>query len=234
MWGIGLLLVIGLYILLVKLISIILPGKAKVIFVALSVLVPVSTPFWFLLSPGYAHFRSLCAQQDRLQIIKTVAVDIIWDDRSCFMSMKTLDKHAYKGITCRNRATNSTFKRGKNWNESQCRVSCLDQPYVNYGVQKICVENCLEEFSESLESFTYLEYDYESNWTEVISGRLTETERTITTQQYEIMARTLNYRYSPYGTGWATILGASSGTAPSFSCSEKVKFNIYEIFPPKG
>lgn len=48
-----------------------------------------------------------------------------------------------------------------------------------------------------------------------------------------VLAEVRRYTFYKYGTGWATILGAASGSAPSISCKERAKFDIQQITPPK-
>jgi hypothetical protein len=46
-----------------------------------------------------------------------------------------------------------------------------------------------------------------------------------------VLAEKSDYIFYQYGTGWATILGAASGSAPSIRCKTYAEFNFQLITP---
>ena len=49
------------------------------------------------------------------------------------------------------------------------------------------------------------------------------------------MGYTRSYTYYPYGDGWAKVLGAASGSAPSMSCSTPDKnWNLLDMYKPRA
>ncbi len=229
MWALGFLLLIGIYIVLVKSLSNLMPVKARAIFILLSVLVPASFPFWYHVYPSYGEFQSLCKSDNRVKIIKSVPVDIAYEDSGCYNGIEALKKHNYKGFSCRD----GVYQRGENWNTEQCQSKCPPQREAIYPVQKECVKNCLVDYYNYPEEFVKFTHDYEYKHTELVEGRLIEIERTLVTDKFGVMAKSINYRYYQYGNGVAKILGLSSGTAPSIECPIKVKINVRNIFPAK-
>jgi len=59
MWGIGFLWIVGIYLCLIVAIGIKIPPKLQLKFGVVMFFLPISFPFWYLLSPRYYQFQSL-------------------------------------------------------------------------------------------------------------------------------------------------------------------------------
>ena len=229
MWGLGFLLLIGIFVVLITLLLHQIPAKARPILTFLSVLIPVSFPFWYHIYPSYGEFQSLCQSDDRIRVIKIVPVDVVHEDSGCYNGIEALKKHNYKGFTCQHGA----YQRGASWNTEQCQNDCPPQRDSIYSVQQKCIKHCLDEYYNYPKEFVHFTHDYNYKRTELIKGRLIQNERSLVTDKFGVMATSINYRYYQYGNGFAKILGLSSGTAPSIECPTKVKINVRSIFPAK-
>ncbi len=103
MWGLGILVVIVIYVSLIRLLAGIFDSpRNKLIFYSLTVAVPCAYPFMYLLYPSYHEFQNLCGQSDRVEIINTKFVDYFYLVRNeeCSRGFTVLSKYSYKGVEC--------------------------------------------------------------------------------------------------------------------------------------
>lgn len=59
---------------------------------------------------------------------------------------------------------------------------------------------------------------FNSQQVELLEGKLTEDRIVVNGPDGNKLATSSAYRYFTYGTGWARLLGAGSGTPPSQEC----------------
>lgn len=100
---------------------------------------------------------------------------------------------------------------------------------------KQCSElQCLNEIKHLVNNeFTVYETEYDGHEsTNLLNSSLQTGIVRLVSKTHGILAETYNYTFYPYGNGWASILGASSGSAPSEKCEADARFNFYEITPP--
>lgn len=230
MWGIGLLIFIGLCILIFKSVSSLLPPKDKIIFKSLTIIILVTCPFWYYMSPSYYKFKNLCEKNDRVQIYQTAETDVIYEGNGCFSGFKTLHMYDYKGMICRD---TFSYERSENWDSEECQVQCMSNN-INYTKRDTCIKNCLSSLYIDNEDLSFYSNDSKSTKIEIINNKLYSWVRTLTNEKLGVMAKSINYTYYPYGNSWAKILGASSGSAPNIKCKSRANINIYEVFPVKS
>ena len=181
---------------------------------------------------------NLCKAADRKVIHNTKSIDYLFlgEYSMCFNGFKYLN--SYKGIECGyipkengepgNIRGIYRYVKGENWESSTCGDNCLSKPWRSQ--EEECKMACMQ--SVKIDQFTN-PYDYEIKKKAIVKNRLYLRENKIIADG-EILAEFKNYTYYPYGNRWAKLLGASSGSAPTLSCENRVWINSTEVFRPNA
>jgi hypothetical protein len=238
MFGIGALLIIGVYIALALGLSAIFPTRARMFVLVAAVGLPVSFPYWHHLYPSYSEFQSLCNSGDRSVIKKIQPVKFIYED-SCESAYSAIKGKTYKGYECSAyRPEYATWELGVkhyfqftpngNWGTQACQSECVDKGY-SISWEQNCQAQCFDaiEIAEPSFKFKFLNTD-----STLIDGRLYRTRISVEDGSGEEMSVLMKYVYYPYGNGFAQILGMASGSAPSLSCKEENGIYRFNFLKP--
>lgn len=152
MWGLGLLVIVSLYVMAVRSISKRLNRSQRRMVIIASISIPAVFPFTYYLYPSYYEFVSRCNESDRIEI---------------------------------------------------------------YQVEKSDVTR---------------EYKYEYVQEELVINRLFAWRKFLVHPELGVLAKVTDYRYYPYGNGWAKVFGLSSGTAPHRLCKDKLQLDLDKVF----
>ncbi len=233
MFGIGALLIVGVYIAVAIGVGTVLPVRARVLVWVAAVGLPVSFPFWHYLYPSYYEFQNLCNSDDRSVIKKIQPVDFLYED-GCYSAYSLIKGTTYKGYECSAyRPKYATWELGvkhyfqftpnKKWGSQACQSECIDKGNSIHWEQN-CQAQCFDaiEIAEPSFKFKFLHGD-----STLIDGRLYRTRISVEDGSGEEMSVLIKYVYYPYGNGFAKIFGMASGTAPSLSC--KYEDGIYRF-----
>ena len=201
------------------------PILGKVAILLIFIGLPLSYPFLYKLSSTYREFNALCSSSERTKIFKSIPVNIFnasyFNDGYNALLEKPYSAFFYKS---------KKYSPIENFKTEQCKKYC------EYSFSTECAENkCLIESALS-ESDSYLDYKshYESKDSPGSFNSLLRTSISqLVSNEHGVLAESYDYTFYLYGTGWATILGAASGSAPSIRCENFSHFNYYEITPPK-
>ncbi|TQV88270.1 hypothetical protein [Aliikangiella coralliicola] len=239
MIGLGLLLIAGLYI------CIVVAGSRKfkknklglAIYWSLVILFPT----WFFIGhklyPSYHQFQALCEANDRKEIFETKAVDYLYLGRasSCERGLNYLN--FYKGIECTFAPKEDNepgavkglfrFSRGKSWTDSSCSEQCSSKPQKHE--ESECYLACSEKKIINSISNPYV-FDYTR--TPLVKKRLYLRETSMLENE-EVLARSRNYTYYPFGEG-AKMLNLSAGSAPYSNCDSSIFINVTDVFIPNN
>jgi len=239
MWGIGLLVLLAIYIGIIKLFVRITDSRRyKMVIVFIAVAIPLAYPFQHKIYPSYHEFLELCEAGDRQTIhtIKSIDYFYLGDSSMCHKGFKYLNN--FKGIECVYRPkengkpgnTRGVYRyiKGENWSSSSCGERCGKMGYMTQ--KEACQLSCMQ--GVEIDHFKN-PYDYEFTRGEIINNKLYAQKVAITANE-EVLAEFKNYTYYPYGNTWAKILGASSGQAPTLSCATKVWIEINEVYKPNA
>lgn len=207
-------------------------GIGKVIVIVTFLALPILVPNIYRLSPAYFGFLKLCDADDRKLINKVQPVEYMFiQEHNCGKYLEYLD--GYQGYECsgsvrrNNNWINENYRFAKSQDWDSCFAGCGSLPRVSE--QKACWVSCLEKTIIKSISNIY-SYDISSGWVE--EGKISFSKSTYT-QGTEVLATSSNYRFYPYGNKSARILGASSGSAPTIECAERVFVKDTDVFIPK-
>ena len=226
MFGILFLVIIPLCI--VFYISIITPivkklnGIKKISLIVIAFGLPIAYPFLHLIAPNYQNFKSLC-RNNEYKLFKPIKTDVFPAPYSSG-GYKALIEKPYTAFIKNSRIYRLTNKS----NSDQCNNSCstFDTQCLKAGCLTV------EQLAEDAQYIEYHRtYDTESQ-RGIFNSLLRKSTERLVSDEHGILAEKYNYHFYLYGTGWAKILGAASGSAPSYSCESYSKFNYYEITPP--
>lgn len=239
MWGIGLLILLAIYVGVIKLLaSLTSSRRSKRVVVFVAIAGPLIYPVLYHVYPSYHDFTKLCEADDRMTIHTVKSVDYLYLGSSsmCYKGFKHLSN--YKGIECGYKPKENgergnvrgiyRYVKGENWFSLSCGESCLTKPYRT--LKEECQLACMQGIK--IEQFTN-PYDYKFAKKAIIKNRLYLNTNTIVAND-EILAEFKNYTYYPYGNEWAKILGASSGSAPTIGCENRVSVDVTEVFKPNA
>jgi hypothetical protein len=235
--------------------------KTKAVFLIVVVGGLAFYPFAYRFSSSYASFLALCELPDRYQVVRTKQVDYIFLDREagadCKAGPSVIGALGYTGFDCiapDSGTTTATFRYAKksSWRVG-CGLDCFDssvismpehryksghrQGYISGSTTTVTYDNgrmganepsdAKLRFSDNL----LLDMDTEKPSMQSSLSSLKRLGGEAGTE----MAYTRSYTYYPFGSGWATILGAASGSAPSIQCSGPlVRWNVLDVFKPRA
>jgi hypothetical protein len=186
---------------------------------------PLAYPFVHLVSPSYHEFNALCDDSDRVNVFKTIPVEsfpaVIFDT-----GYKALREKHYSSFVYGSEIFTPTDK----WESNQCIQSC------DKGYRKLCFDNeCLNRNYLSSESglLQYRSTYDSSDHVSIFNSMLRTSIERLVSEEHGVLAERYRYTYYPYGVGWASILGAASGSAPSYDCKTRARFDYFIITPKK-
>jgi hypothetical protein len=218
-------------------------------------------PFAYKFSPSYANFLALCELPDRYQVVRTKHVEYIFLDRDagadCTAGPSVIGSLAYAGFDCigpDTRTTTAVFRYVKkpNWRVG-CGLECFDSSAISVPEHRYKTGHRQGFISGTTATVTYnngLTGAQESSGAKLrfSDTLLIETGTAKASQLSDIrklqqlggrnetdteMAFTRSYTYFPFGNGWAKLLGAASGSAPSMRCSSpNVRWNLLDVYRP--
>lgn len=241
MFGLGLLLVLATFSGLLYWATRFFNGwKSKVGFVFVVLGVLTGYPFAYKLSSSYSKFLELCDSPTRYQVLRTRTVDYIFLDRNtgsdCKAGPKYIESLPFAGFDCiapNTRTTTAVFRytKKKDWKKG-CGLECFESNVQ--GVPEAKYERGHRQgYIEGIT--TTVTYDQTGFRGHESTGNKLRFIDTLLLDTGTEMAFTRNYIYYPYGSGWATILGAASGSAPSFYCKVPfVSWDLRDIYKARG
>jgi hypothetical protein len=219
--------------------------------VGLAAFLPIGYFFLWQYSDGYKQFQQLCASPDRVKVYKTVPVASAHSEYGS-EAVDLLRSGRYVSVVFQG----TEFRRGPKFNEAACEnklnlhdrkparacttvtkddvseVVCGDEQNPDGSTSN---SECFTA-SKDLERVDYVAVKTRYGGEDKSGGFGSLLQMSLTQYQSEVhgvLAEVRSYTFYKYGTGWATILGAASGSAPSISCKERAKFDIQQITPPK-
>lgn len=239
MFGIGLILFLCLFVIFICwIVSFVPAGKLRKIVLAAIISFLAAYPFMYKLYPSYTKFHELCERSDRYQVIMTKAVSYPFLNRDvgldCKNGLKFIGNQAFEGFDCvapNTRTTTAIFRYTKtaDWH-SGCGTEC-------FNIEKILVPEVRVEsgyragFIDG--DVSIVTYDVSGiHAKESSSNKLIFSDMLLLVDGVE-MAFSRSYTYYPYGDGWAKILGAASGSAPSQHCKAYAEMDMRDIYKPK-
>jgi hypothetical protein len=188
--------------------------------VSAAIFLPMGYFFLWQFSEGYKQFEQLCSSPERVKIFKIIPVASYYSKNS-HDGVKLLRSTNYVSTV----NDKNEYRRGPVFDSKACQE--------NY--KWPLPEGCLIEIQGNKDA-NYLKVDSSYGGKDIPGGFNSLLRMSFTQYHNEthgVMAEVYDYTYYKYGTGWATILGAASGSAPSISCKEWAKFDIQQITPPK-
>jgi hypothetical protein len=194
----------------------------KIPFFVIAFGLPISCPFAYKYTDNYKNFMSLCAAE-RVTVFKSKSVNV-YNDGYYQSGYAAVLAKPYKSFV----TGNKVYTPQSNFKSDECKTICA------IDTKKCLTNQCMAE-SEISSSTIFVKFASLHSSTDFV-GAFNTLLRTSLEQlvgnDNELYARRYDYTFYPYGTGWAVILGAASGSAPSQSCSQFSRFNFYEITPP--
>jgi hypothetical protein len=220
-------------------------------------------PFAYRFSPSYVNFLALCERPDRYQVVRTKHVEYIYLDREagvdCTAGPRFIGTVAYAGFDCiapDPRTTTATFRYTKKpkWRED-CGLDCFDSSVINLPEHRYKTGHRQGYISGSTVSVTYNNgrmgaYEPSDEKLRFSDNLLIETgseKASVLADLHKLqrlagssegdteMAFTRSYTYYPFGNGWAKLLGAASGSAPSMHCGgHRIRWNLLDVYKPLG
>ena len=193
----------------------------RVVAICLAIFLPVGYFFLWQFTDGYNKFQQLCSSPERIKIFKIVPVASFYSENG-YYGVKTLRSTNYVSTV----DDKNEYRRGSAFDSKACELN-NKWPMP---------EECVIEIQGNKDA-DYLKVDRRYGGDD-IPGGFNSLLRTSLTQYHSVahgvMAEVYDYTYYKYGTGWATMLGAASGSAPSINCKEPAKFDIQQITPSKS
>ena len=230
MFAIGFLLAFSVVLFAVHLLIKIFPNKVRPLVWRVVFVLAISLPFWHHLSPSYREFNTLCARSDRYVLMKTVEVDYAFSTSTSFGAYRRNEGRGFRGFDIKQgKSGYLRYTQNENWPSTSCQQDCADPSIFIW--EKRCETSCLTKSAVAAPEF---EYSVKYSSTTTHEGRLLQHKSTVVGATGEELAIALNYTYYPYGTGWATVLGGASGSAPTLSCKTKTNFDGQEFIRPRS
>jgi hypothetical protein len=219
-------------------------------------------PFAYRYSDSYAQFLALCDLPDRYKVVSTKRVDFIFLDRElgadCRAGPSVMGALPYSGFDCvapGPGTTTAVFRYAKkaSW-QAGCGLDCFDSSVIGVPEHRYVSGHRQGYISRSVVTVTY--ETGRSGGENIPSGEklrfsdtlLLETNTEKGSLQSDLrklgqvggetgteMAFTRAYTYYPYGSGWARILGAASGSAPTIQCRlPSVQWKLTDVYTPRA
>lgn len=239
MFGIGFIFILFIFtVILYRVSKLFVSWQGKLFFVILVFGSLGAYPYAYKLSPSYSKFLELCDNSNRYQVLNTKLVNYIYLDRNlgadCMGGPSFIKNTSFIGFDCEGpntRTTTATFRYTKkpNWNPS-CGIECFDSNILNVPEAKYKVGYRQGYITGNITTVTY---DPSGAHGQESSGDKLRFSDSLLLDNGTEMAFTRNYIYYPYGDGWAKILGAASGSAPSKYCKvQSVNWDIRDVYKP--
>jgi hypothetical protein len=240
MFGIGLLVILAAFAgLLYKVTNLFRGWKSKTAFVLLVLGTVITYPSAYKLSPSYAQFLELCDSSIRYHVLKTKPVEYIFLDRDsvsdCQAGPTYIEGLSFAGFDCVAPVTETTtaifrFTKKQEWHVG-CGIECFNSRVIEVAEARYKYGHRQGYIDGSTITVTFDESGYRGPES---SGDKLRFSDTLLIDAGVEMAFKRSYMYYPYGSGWATILGAASGSAPSRTCKAPfVPWNLRDIYKPK-
>ena len=241
MFGLGLLAILTLGVVALLWLTSRFPSmRAKAAFLLLVLGGLVFYPFAYRFSPSYANFLSLCELPDRYQVLRTKQVDYIYlnrdDGADCKAGPTVIGNLPYAGFDCtgpNSKTTTGTFRYTKkpSWREG-CGLECFESDATSTPEVTYKSGHRQGHISGSVVTITY--HNGRMGAKEEPDEKLRFSDTLLLDDGNE-MAFTRSYIYYPYGNGWATLLGAASGSAPSILCKKRhLQWNVLDVYKPRA
>ncbi len=220
--------------------------------VGLAIFLPIGYFFLWQYSDGYKQFQLLCASPDRVKVYKAVPVASAYSEYGS-EAVDLLRSGKYISVVFQGKE----FRRGPKFNEVACQnklnlhdrkpvsacttvtkdlvseVVCGDEQKTNGSTSNsecITVSKDLAQVDYVPVKTRYGVEDKPGGFGSLLRMSLTQYQ----SEAHGVLAEVRSYTFYKYGTGWATILGAASGSAPSISCKDYYKLEVKQLTPPKA
>lgn len=220
--------------------------------VGLAIFLPIGYFFLWQYSDGFKQFQLLCASPDRVKIYRTVPVASAYSEYGS-EAVGLLRSGKYISVVFQGKE----FRRGPKFSEAACQnklnlhyikpvsvcttvtkdmvseVVCGDEQNSNSETSNsecITVSKDLEQVDYVAVKTRYGGEDRPGGFGSLLRMSLTQYQSEV----HGVLAEVRSYTFYKYGTGWATILGAASGSAPSISCKDYYKLEVKQLTPPKA
>jgi len=242
MFALGFLLLIGVFVLLLTLVSKAFPaGLARSLFVVGVLSAIAMYPFFYKITPSYHAFLELCESPERSQIAKRQPVDYVLFEggysSDCTKGPGFIGDKQYLGFDCLRADKGGTalfrYAKKSSWKQG-CDIECfdvipLDRPDAPYEWKHR--QGLIEGKAPLLTYDGTRANGFIGNEPE--DSKLFFQDRVLWSGGEVAFAR--DYTYRQYGNGWAKILGLASGSAPSMSCRVPfLQLDIRDVFHPKA
>jgi hypothetical protein len=200
--------------LLVTLFTLAFPKRARLFVWALVIGCAVAYPSIYKLSPSYERFQALCERPDRFVVHKVIPVRSVYYDASVSHAYRFSQKYHFESADIKEgRLGYFRIKVNDEWQQPTCQSACADPSIL--GWEKNCLPSCITKTPIDAPEF---EPKFNSTQTYLLAEKLTESRIEVSAPDGSKLATSSAYTYYPYGTGWASLLGAGSGTPPSKEC----------------
>jgi hypothetical protein len=214
MSGIIALAFLGAALFLVKLFTLLFPERARPKVWAAVIGCVVAYPFLYNLYPSYWQYKSLCERPERFVVRQVIPVRSVFYDASDFHAYRFAQKHHFESVDIKQGSLGYfRIKVNDEWHKPACQTACAVPGIIQW--EKTCLQNCITKTPIGAPEF---EQKFDSQQLELSEGTLSESRIVVHAPDGSQLAISSAYTYYPYGTGWARMLGAASGTPPSKSC----------------
>jgi hypothetical protein len=174
----------------------------------------VAYPFLYKLYPSYSQYQALCEHPDRYVVQQVIPVRSVFHDASVSNAYRFGQKHNFESVDIKEgRLGYFRIKVNDEWSKPACQSACTDPSVL--GWEQSCLPKCITKTPIDTPEF---EQKFDFQQIELMDGRLTESRVVVYAPDGSQLAIGSAYTYYPYGTGWARMLGAGSGTPPSETC----------------
>jgi hypothetical protein len=198
-------------------------SRVKLPVVLITLVIPITYPFLYLISSNYQKFEALC-NENNYKLFKSIETNN-FPARYFGDGYKALIEKPYVSFIHNNKA----YTPNENWKSEECFKPCSTIQIKQCLEMKCFNVGSAEEIDYPKYRSTYLVKDHEG----IFNSLLRESTEQLVSSEHGLLAEKYSYTFYLYGTGWATILGAASGSAPSRRCENYSRFNYLEITPPK-
>ena len=198
-----------------KLFTLLFPKRARPYVWVLAVGNAAVYPFLYKLSPSYQHFQALCERPDRYVVHQVTPVhSVYYDNASVFNAYQYSQKHNFESADIKEGRINYFRIKGSDeWKKPACQSACANSNLSLW--ETYCLPNCITKTPIEAPEF---EQEFDFKTVELLKKKLTESRIVVYAPDGRKLASSSAYTYYPYGTGWASMLGADSGTPPSKEC----------------
>lgn len=237
MFGLGILIIVALYLVIPILIWKYWKGLAKYIGVSLLAAFPFLLIFHFYFLPSYSKFQSLCNSSNRYQV-NYIEVDYVPPFSGCKRGFDVMVSKNYKGFECESYQGKASeirssfslyrFSPNENWNSNECRHGCFEGP--PYAWEETCLDAC---FIKNPITSPSGGLDFKFSHSDGSTTRIGHDISYAVNSKNELVAKAINYKYYIYGNGLAKMLGGSSGEAPKHSCENEYSIFDLDFLPTK-